>query len=188
MGEIPGFRSTLAMNARQPNSLSITERARQDLQRPASHPFRVGETYANRQGKYEVMEIAPPNMTVRYETGGLMMADITILARIWENMQLPPEHAEPGPRQRATGKAVAQPRAPRTVSQFRGLTDSDFSRASVAQPGALAWASFSLPVFPRSPVFPTRPSRSTTVPSSISRVSTTSTASSRSTGRNSCSG
>jgi hypothetical protein len=86
----------------------------------------VGESYANRQGKYEVVEITPPNMTVRYETGELMRADITILARIWENIQSPAEHAEPGPRQRPAAKTAAQPRTARTAPPFRGLTESDF--------------------------------------------------------------
>ena len=120
------------MNARQTNSLSLTERARQDFQQPASHPFRVGETYANRQGPYEVVEIAPPTMTVRYKDGGLMMADIAILARIWENLHLPAEQPETGSRVRATAKASAQPRVPKAASQFLGLTDGDF-RPSVSR-------------------------------------------------------
>lgn len=114
------------MTARQTNSQSLAERARQDFQQPASHPFRVGETYANRQGRYEVVEIAPPVMTVRYENGGLMMADIAILARIWENLHLPAEQPESGPRVRATGKPAPQPRAAKAASQFQGLTDGDF--------------------------------------------------------------
>lgn len=103
----------------QPNNPSLTERARQVYDRPGSHPFRVGEMYANRRGNYEVMQIAPPKMVVRYDDGELLTADITILARIWNNMQLPPEVPEAAPGQRATTRRpAAQPRttkaAPRT--------------------------------------------------------------------------
>jgi hypothetical protein len=120
------------MNTRRTHIQSTAERAQADFQRPAPYPFRIGQTYANRQGKYEVIEIAPPNMTIRYESGALLMADIRILARIWENMQLPPEHAEPEPRQRASGTPAPKARAPTTVSPFRGLSDGDF-RPSVSR-------------------------------------------------------
>ena len=91
-----------------------------------SHPFQVGGLYANREGEYEVLEITPPKMTVRYHHGGVLVADIAILARIWENMQAPAPAPEPRarPATRTTPRASAQtaakpaatPRAPRTRS------------------------------------------------------------------------
>jgi hypothetical protein len=98
-----------------------------------SHPFRVGGLYANRNGEYEVLDIAPPKMTVRYHDGGTLVADIVILARIWDNMQAPPPVPEPrarpatrstatrtaaaskaaAPKAAATPKAPAPPRAAR---------------------------------------------------------------------------
>jgi hypothetical protein len=97
---------------------SLTQRARQEQERPAPHPFRVGEMYANRRGNYEVVQIAPPKMTIRYDDGELVTADIVILARIWDNMQLPPEQPETGPRQRATTRrTMAQPRAAKTATR-----------------------------------------------------------------------
>ncbi len=75
---------------------------------PLAHPFEVGETYANRNGSYEVVEIAPPKMTIRYANGRTDVADIAILARIWENLQLPPEVPEEEPRRRTPAKAAAK--------------------------------------------------------------------------------
>jgi hypothetical protein len=86
--------------------------AEQSIKQPGGHPFQVGETYANRLGNYEVLEIAPPRMTVRYEDGRLWVGDIEILARIWGNLQLPEEVPEPRPRQR-TPATPSQTRVPR---------------------------------------------------------------------------
>lgn len=84
------------------------------MQKPAAHPFRVGEMYANRIGEYEVVEITPPTMKVRFHTDNrLVVADIAISARIWENMQSPPEMPEPKPRPSATSKPAAAPRPQR---------------------------------------------------------------------------
>jgi hypothetical protein len=99
--------------------------ARRPAPPPLVHPFRIGETYANRQGKYEVVQLAPPKATIRYEDGTTMEADIAILARIWENLQLPEESTHPEPRQR-TSRPSAQSRDSKSVSQFRGLADGDF--------------------------------------------------------------
>lgn len=91
----------------QPKRTGDTQYGKQ----PLGHPFQVGETYANRQGNYEVMEIAPPKITVRYEDGGLLVADIAVLARIWDNLHSPEELPEPSPRPRAAARpSSAQPR------------------------------------------------------------------------------
>jgi hypothetical protein len=87
------------------------------------HPFHVGGLYANRNGEYEVVEIAPPKMTVRYHNGGTLVADIAILARIWENLQAPPEAPEPRPRAARSTTArptsARPPAAPKTVATPR---------------------------------------------------------------------
>ena len=49
--------------------------------------FEVNETYANRKGKYTVLEVAPPKMRVRYEDGSEAELNVAIQARIWENIQ-----------------------------------------------------------------------------------------------------
>lgn len=97
------------------------------------HPFQVGGLYANRNGEYEVLEIKPPKMTVRYHDGGLLVADIAILARIWDNLHAPPPAPEPKPRATTSRAAATQrttptakpattprtrtPRAPRTPKE-----------------------------------------------------------------------
>jgi hypothetical protein len=81
------------------------------MQKPAAHPFRVGEMYASRMGEYEVVSITPPTMTVRYgDNNQLVVTDISISARIWENLQLPPEAPEPKPPTRARAKPTTAPR------------------------------------------------------------------------------
>lgn len=115
------------MNTYQ-NAPSLTQRARQEQERPVPHPFRVGEMYANRRGNYEVMQIAPPRMTIRYDDGELVTADIVILARIWDNMHSPPEQPETAPRQRATTRRpAAQPRAAKTGARS-GRADGQATR------------------------------------------------------------
>lgn len=101
------------MNDRRQKTQSLSERTRLGYERSESHPFRVGETYANRNGAYEVMQIAPPKMTIRYADGGQVVADIAILARIWENLHLPPERLEMDPRERSPRRPAAPPRTPR---------------------------------------------------------------------------
>lgn len=48
--------------------------------------FEVGQTYANRMGKYTVLEIHDPKMKVRYEDGQEAELNIHIQYRIWENI------------------------------------------------------------------------------------------------------
>ncbi len=111
------------MNTQQ-HSQSLAQRAQEAQDRPAPFPFEVGEMYANRRGSYEVMQIAPPKMTIRYDDGELVTADIVILARIWDNMQAPPEQPEPAPRPRAaTRRPAAQPHADRTARRPRRADD-----------------------------------------------------------------
>jgi hypothetical protein len=82
------------------------------MNKPVSHPFRVGEIYANRNGEYEVIDISPPKMTIRYHSNNqLLVTDIALSARIWENLHLPPEVPEPPTRSRPLPKPTAASRA-----------------------------------------------------------------------------
>ncbi|MFW5940244.1 MAG: hypothetical protein ACOC9C_00575 [Chloroflexota bacterium] len=49
--------------------------------------FEVNGTYANRKGKYTVLSVEPPRMTVRYEDGSTAELNMAIQERIWENIQ-----------------------------------------------------------------------------------------------------
>jgi hypothetical protein len=48
--------------------------------------FEVGGNYENRIGKYTVLEINEPKMTIRYENGETAELNMNIQARIWENI------------------------------------------------------------------------------------------------------
>ena len=48
--------------------------------------FEVGGNYANRLGRYTVLEINEPKMTVCYENGNTAELNINIQYRIWENI------------------------------------------------------------------------------------------------------
>lgn len=48
--------------------------------------FEVGGEYANRIGKYTVLKIDDPKMTVRYEDGTEAELKMSIQGRIWENI------------------------------------------------------------------------------------------------------
>lgn len=48
--------------------------------------FEVNGVYANRKGKYIVLEINPPLMHVRYEDGSEAELKIDVQERIWENI------------------------------------------------------------------------------------------------------
>jgi hypothetical protein len=48
--------------------------------------FKVDGVYANRKGKYTVLNIDEPFMTVRYTSGEEALLKIPVQARIWENI------------------------------------------------------------------------------------------------------
>jgi hypothetical protein len=114
-----------------------------DRYQDQGHPFHVGGLYANRNGEYEVVDIAPPKMTVRYHDGGTLVADIAILARIWENLQAPPE--APEPRARATRSTTARTSAAKTAAASK----TPAAPKAVATPKA--------PATPRAPRQPRTP-------------------------------
>jgi hypothetical protein len=48
--------------------------------------FEVGGHYSNRIGRYKVLELNPPKMTVQYEDGTMAELNISIQQRIWDNI------------------------------------------------------------------------------------------------------
>jgi hypothetical protein len=50
------------------------------------YEFELGQQYANRKGKYTVIEMNEPRMTVEYEDGSTAELNIAIQHRIWENI------------------------------------------------------------------------------------------------------
>jgi hypothetical protein len=69
--------------------------------------FEVNETYANRRGRYTVLSVKPPKMTVRFEDGEVADLNIEIQHRIWENIQAE-EEARSASRSRAFRRLVTQ--------------------------------------------------------------------------------
>lgn len=59
------------------------------------HPFEVGQTYRNRNGRYEVLSIDEPNMRVRYEDGREETELISIQVLVWGMWQDMPEPPPP---------------------------------------------------------------------------------------------
>lgn len=97
-------------------------------------PFIVGGTYRNRDGAYEVVELAPPTMLIRYRDGRELKTLIADQARIWENIQIEEDNPdatdddiEDLPRRSRSGSA---PRPVRRVAKpafdFQGLAETDF--------------------------------------------------------------
>jgi hypothetical protein len=97
-------------------------------------PFIVGGTYRNRNGVYEVVELAPPAMVIRYRDGRELRTLIADQARIWENIQIETDDPEATdddiddlPRRSRSGPA---PRPIRQITKpafdFQGLAESDF--------------------------------------------------------------
>ena len=82
-----------------------------------NHPFRVGETYRNEKGEYEVTSINGPRMVVRWTDGSTWEGPVALQARIWERIQLrdnPPPPPPPKPPPNEGG------------CDFEGLVDGDF--------------------------------------------------------------
>lgn len=48
--------------------------------------FEVGQEYSNRRGRYTVLALNPPRMTVRFEDGSVVDLNIAIQERIWQNI------------------------------------------------------------------------------------------------------
>lgn len=69
--------------------------------------FEINGVYANRRGKYTVLAINPPKMTVRYEDGIEAELKIDLQARIWENIAVEFEAKEASRQARAARRRIA---------------------------------------------------------------------------------
>ncbi|MCP4425722.1 MAG: hypothetical protein GY803_14595 [Chloroflexi bacterium] len=72
--------------------------------------FEVHGVYANRKGKYTVLAINPPKMSVRYEDGSQAKLNMRMQARIWENIVVEQEAQEAKAASRAARKGTSQTR------------------------------------------------------------------------------
>lgn len=97
-------------------------------------PFEVGGVYRNRAGSYQVVEMTPPTMLIRYQDGRELRTLIADQERIWENILIETDDPEATdddiediPRRSRTGLT---PRPIRQVTKptydFNGLVESDF--------------------------------------------------------------
>lgn len=68
--------------------------------------FEVNGVYANRKGKYTVLELMPPKMKVRYEDGTEAELKIDVQARIWDNISVEFEAKELSRQARAARRSV----------------------------------------------------------------------------------
>jgi hypothetical protein len=69
--------------------------------------FEVNHSYANRRGRYTVLAVNPPKMTVRFEDGEVADLNMAIQHRIWENIQAE-EEARNASRGRAFRRQATQ--------------------------------------------------------------------------------
>lgn len=104
------------------------------------HPFEVGKTYRNRVGEYAVVSIDGNQMKIRYVSGGTLLTDVNIQARIWENIQLEEQQTRADERRRqaleARLAARAKTKEARSRPVFPGFQQTDFEakRRGVAWP------------------------------------------------------
>lgn len=70
--------------------------------------FEVNGVYVNRKGKYTVLAINPPKMSVRYEDGTYAELNIGIQERIWENIVAEQEARAASRLARANRQGLAQ--------------------------------------------------------------------------------
>lgn len=69
--------------------------------------FEINGNYANRIGKYTVLEINQPKMRVRYEDGSEAELNMAVQARIWENILVELEAKEAKKSSRKSGAGLA---------------------------------------------------------------------------------
>ena len=98
-----------------------------------SHPFEEGKIYRNRIGEYVVEWIEGDRMQIRYTDGGTLLTDVSIQARIWENIQFEQQmaHVEERRRQAQEARTAARKRRSRTrqthtAPKFDGFEAGDF--------------------------------------------------------------
>lgn len=68
--------------------------------------FEVDGIYANRIGRYTVLEVNPPKMRVRYDDGSEAELRISVQERIWENIEADFQRQEASRSARAARKKV----------------------------------------------------------------------------------
>jgi hypothetical protein len=94
------------------------------------HPFEVGKTYRNRVGEYVVLSIDGNQMKIRYVSGGTLLTDVNLQARIWENIQFEEQQSRVDERRRqaleARLAARMKTREARARPAFAGFLESDF--------------------------------------------------------------
>ncbi len=72
--------------------------------------FEVQGVYANRKGKYTVLAIHPPKMSVRYEDGSQAELNMNMQSRIWENIVVEQEAKQAKVASRLARKGASQTR------------------------------------------------------------------------------
>ncbi len=87
--------------------------------------FKTGETYANRLGEYEVVEVKTPTLVIRYtDTGRLQEVEEELQERIVRNLRREQEIASQPPEERRTAAKPVRQR--RRRAKFDGFTVQDF--------------------------------------------------------------
>jgi len=92
------------------------------------HPFRVGDTYRNRDGEYEVISIDEPKMVIRYSDGRVLEAKVGIQARIWQNIRAEEGTEVPVERSGPTPRSSHPPTPGQRGLRFQGLQEHDFQK------------------------------------------------------------
>jgi hypothetical protein len=100
--------------------------------------------YRNRVGEYEVKAIEGDQITIKYVGGSTVTTSVSILARIWENVQFEDQMARDEERRQLAKEArlAARRRSARAKREkakptFGGFEESDFE----AKKRGIAWAS-----------------------------------------------
>jgi hypothetical protein len=89
------------------------------------HPFKIGETYRNELGEYEVISIDESTMLIRYSDGTEQDAEIAFQQRIWERIQDEETMKRQADERRTKSKSRRRSSA-RLGASFHGLVDTDF--------------------------------------------------------------
>jgi hypothetical protein len=90
------------------------------------HPFKIGGTYRNRRGEYEVISIDGPKMVILYSHGGMLETTVELQARIWQNIQA--EESRESSARRPSSRRRRAKRAAKEELGFDGLQDDDFKK------------------------------------------------------------
>ena len=91
-----------------------------------NHSFKVGGTYRNRKGEYEVLELNGPKMVIRYVDGPRLDTTVKLQARIWKHIQA--EEEIESRREASASDAQSVSRGGLRGRRFDGLHDHDFKK------------------------------------------------------------